>query len=214
MRREIQPSQPFSVHTDTGTGINNRFTDSRVNEMKSIRRRFAIVAYTTPVFAMVTLSSSGVKQVTYNVVIHYVEEYYTCLLYDPSGLTQCPKKYLDYQYPGLAIAASVFLQGLAIVALVFVFSQKNARIAVHDILIKPCQRMWENFQGHTRNRNTVSQTQAQPDLSQPSMEGLNAGSSSTLIECIDLRSSTPNVFPQSPNGSDVIPVQDVNGSGL
>ena len=127
--------------------------DRRVQEIQQLRLKFSLVAHIYPLSVSAVLVNIGLKAMYANTIIHYVEEYYTCLVLSSFRPEQCPKQYLDYQYPAFSITALLLQQAMVILVLFFLFSQRVVRTGLWNIFIGLrkrvcCKATSSNLQQH------------------------------------------------------------------
>ncbi|XP_062509803.1 uncharacterized protein LOC134185924 isoform X2 [Corticium candelabrum] len=115
--------------------------DLRVQEIQQLRLKFSLVAHIYPLCVSAVLVNIGLKAMYSNIIIYYVKEYYTCLLWSSFRAEQCPKQYLDYQYPAFSVIALVLRQASVILVLIFLFSQRVVRTGLWDISIGLLKRV-------------------------------------------------------------------------
>ena len=131
--------------------------DRRVQEIQQLRLKFSLVAHIYPLSVSAVLINIGLKVMYGNTILHYVEEYYTCLVLSSFRPEQCPKQYLDYQYPAFSILSLLLQQAMVILMLFFLFSQRVVRTGLWDISIGLlrrvcCKASSSDIQQHTNGQ--------------------------------------------------------------
>ena len=115
------------MHSSTTALTEDIEFDHRVQEIRALRLKFSLMAHVYPLCMSWVMIHLSLKRMYSETVIYYVREYYQCLLSSPCGTQDCPKQYLDYQYPQLAIISAVCIQLLYVMIIVFALSLPAAR---------------------------------------------------------------------------------------